>query len=115
VRTEVDPALDPDRRPLQTLHSPGLQPDPLPEAEPEADAGMKLTPHEIAQARQLTAETGMDLDQVIAAGEAAKAAGYRQAHQAATATTAAMRGTDLSAYPGGGPAAWVEAEPEAGG
>jgi hypothetical protein len=49
MNTQLDPALEPDRGPLQTLHSAGLQPDPAawvgpgfstryadPELEPEA-------------------------------------------------------------------------------
>jgi hypothetical protein len=50
--TQLDPALEPDRGPLQTLHSAGLQPDPAawagrgfstpyadPELEPAPEAG----------------------------------------------------------------------------
>ena len=52
VNTQLDPALEPDRGPLQTLHSAGLQPDPAawagpgfstpyadPELEPAPEAG----------------------------------------------------------------------------
>ena len=70
---------------------------------------MRLTEQETAQARQLAANLGADPADVIAAGEKAKTAGYRQAHQAATATMA--RG-GLSAYPGGPATQW---EAEAGG
>jgi hypothetical protein len=46
MNTQLDPALEPDRGPLQTLHSAGLQPDPAawagpgfstPYADPERD------------------------------------------------------------------------------
>ena len=70
---------------------------------------MKLTEQGTAKARQLAADLGADPADVIAAGEKAKTAGYRQAHQAATATMARGR---LFAYPGGPAAQW---EAEAGG
>jgi hypothetical protein len=75
---------------------------------------MKLTEQETAQARQLAADLGADPADVIAAGEEAKTVGYRQAHQAATATMAraTMARGGLSAYPGGPAAQW---EAEAGG
>jgi hypothetical protein len=64
---------------------------------------MKLAEQETAQARQLAANLGADLADVIPPGEKAKTVGYRQAHQAATATMA--RG-GLSAYPRGPAAQW---------